>query len=569
MNPASNSLWCVIQRITLDVTAAALETEIIGDHRMKSVNRNTSLLAVFSGLFFAGCSTMYRTEQPITVGSLLDEMVSMESSPCFPEPRYTSKQLTSYDRRSVIPHTPNWHANDDWSGFIRYETNNGRVEKVLFDENGPGVLTRIITTGGAEGVNLRFYLDDDKEATLLIPGYDISKFPATVPSGMMYLHETYPRHQGCSFYLPIPYQKRCRITVDNLDRGYVYHVNYRTYEPGVKVKTFTLKEAVRLKSKMAAVSEKLYNPETYLRGEVSKRKKMSLNSVLHLELPPGSQAVRTLNFNISGYNKADYEQLMRGLIVKIVFDGTQTVWVPLSDFSGAGLGSPKVDSWYLAADGAGTIIVRFVMPYKRSASVELVNITNVQADAVIKAYISDWKWHGNTLYFHASWRQERGLLTNNGNEYSMAALKGRGVYKGDVLSLVNHTPRWYGEGDEHIWVDDDAFPSHFGCGTEDYYNTTYAPIHVFHTPFGGAPRADDEAAKGCNTFFRTRNLDVIPFDHKLRFDFELLSWDTGTVDYASTVYWYGDLVSKALTPSFENEALQPLEVLKSFKPGRL
>lgn len=85
------------------------------------------------------------------------------------------------------------------------------------------------------------------------------------------------------------------------------------------------------------------------------------------------------------------------------------------------------------------------------------------------------------------WRQENGWKPTKGSTTTWPRCPGRGVFKGDVLSLYNWCPRWYGEGDEHIWVDGESFPSHFGCGTEDYYNTTYAPIHVYHFPFGGAP----------------------------------------------------------------------------------
>lgn len=91
------------------------------------------------------------------------------------------------------------------------------------------------------------------------------------------------------------------------------------------------------------------------------------------------------------------------------------------------------------------------MPYRSSARVELENITSYDAKATLSANVSPWKWYDNTLYFHASWRQENGLETNKGLDYDMASLSGRGVFKGDVLSLYNWCPRWYGEGDEHIW----------------------------------------------------------------------------------------------------------------------
>ena len=54
---------------------------------------------------------------------------------------------------------------------------------------------------------------------------------------------------------------------------------------------------------------------------------------------------------------------------------------------------------------------------------------------------------------------------------------------------------------------------------------------------------------GYNSFFRVRCLDGIPFNQQLKFDFELLGWENGTVDYSSTVFWYGDLSSQAVGSS--------------------
>ena len=494
----------------------------------------------------------------ITLSGLMDEMVSQENDVCFPVPYYAAKQLTSYDRRSVLPGTPSWFSNDDFAGFIRYEANNGRVEKVLFDEKGPGVITRIITTGSDKDANLRFYFDGEKEASITIPSYDISKFPVDIPAGMIYMHEHYPTTQGCSFYYPIPYREGCKITVDNVNRVYVYHVNYRQYEPGTEVETFTVEKAKELDVKAQETGNKLLHPSTYSENGITKGATLKPKDMLCLDLPAGSKAIRTLNFKVQGYNPEEYGQLMRGLIVKISFDGVQTVEAPLSDFSGGGMGSPAVDSWYLSADGKGNIALRFVMPYKKDGFIEVENITGYTAETTVNACVSDWEWLPNTLYFHAGWRQECDLQTNVYKEYNMATLSGRGIFKGDVLSLYNYCPTWYGEGDEHIWVDEEELPSHIGCGTEDYYNTTYAPIHVYHNPFGGAPREDDEASRGYNTFVRTRNLDVIPFNQKLRFDFELISWKDGKVDYSSTVFWYGDLDSKLVNPTPKEAALYVL-----------
>ena len=113
---------------------------------------------------------------------------------------------------------------------------------------------------------------------------------------------------------------------------------------------------------------------------------------------------------------------------------------------------------------------------------------------------------------------------------------------------------WYGEGDEKIWVDGEDFPSHFGTGVEDYYNGSWAPVVPFHTPFGGAPRADLANSQGYNAFFRTRNLDAIPFERTLKFDMEMLGWRDNKVDYATTIFWYGDATSRPHASSGVDDA---------------
>ena len=103
-------------------------------------------------------------------------------------------------------------------------------------------------------------------------------------------------------------------------------------------------------------------------------------------------------------------------------------------------------------------------------------------------------------------------------------------------------------------MDDDTFPSHFGTGTEDYYNSSWAPVVPFYTPFGGAPRADLESSHGYNAFYRTRHLDGIPFNKSFKFDIEMLGWKRGEADYATTIYWYGDPEAQVFGTSGIEEA---------------
>ncbi|RVU01122.1 DUF2961 domain-containing protein [Mucilaginibacter limnophilus] len=494
----------------------------------------------------------------VTLASLLEEMISFDSQVNYPVQSYTCKQVSSYDRRTISPDKPGWFANDDGAGYVRLDSINGRKEKVMFEAEGPGVVTRIWMTTLIKNGVLRFYFDGSKIPAFEIQGYDMNKTPfyAGKALSLTHTHYTPEGKGGNTFMLPLPYQKSCRITFEEPDYSKkiprYYHINYRTYKPGTQVQTFTLAEAASLQSRIEDVNSRLLNPPTFTGGE-----KQSLSAQIDsgervsIDLPKGTFAIKNLAIDIKG-NKGDYGIMMRNVILKIKFDGKETVRVPLSDFSGAGFGSRKVDSWYISADGKGSVTSRWVMPYKSSAQIELENLSPFPVTASVILNCAPWSWGANTLYFHTSWKEEKNIPLNNqydndseNLDWNFVTLSGRGIYKGDLMTLFNYAPDWYGEGDEKIWVDDDKFPSFIGTGTEDYYNCSWAPVVPFYTPFGGAPRADNTSSYGYNSFLRTRNLDNILFTRQLKFDLEMLSWNKGKEDCSTTVFWYGDAGSSA------------------------
>lgn len=124
-------------------------------------------------------------------------------------------------------------------------------------------------------------------------------------------------------------------------------------------------------------------------------------------------------------------------------------------------------------------------------------------------------------------------------DWDLNTIEGHGVFMGETFAVYNHMHVWYGEGDQKLWVDGAKFPVEYGTGTEDYYNTSWAPVVLYQTPFANAPRADNADSFGYNTFTRTRNLDAVPFNKSFRFSLETLGWKDGFADFAATTYWYG------------------------------
>ena len=251
-----------------------------------------------------------------------------------------------------------------------------------------------------------------------------------------------------------------------------------------------------------------------------------------------------LAVTINTAKEKDKAQVLRSTILKIRFDDQQTVWCPVGDFSGSGVGGKPLQSWYRTVSIDGKIISRWLMPYKESAMISFTNLSDVDISISLMATVSDWSWDESTMYFHASWKQTchvpiRKSEEDNPIEWNFNTIKGKGVYLGNTLAVYNHMHKWYGEGDQKIWVDNESFPSEFGTGTEDYYNASWAPVVLYQTPFANAPRADSPDSYGYNTFTRTRILDAVPFTKSFRMSLEMLGWENGEADFAVTTYWYG------------------------------
>jgi hypothetical protein len=265
---------------------------------------------------------------------------------------------------------------------------------------------------------------------------------------------------------------------------------------------------------------------------------IAANSDHSIDMPKGPAAVRRLELRLAVDPLSSPERALRSLVLQMQCDDESTVWCPVSDFFGSGVGLNPVQSWYRTVDTNGTLTCRWVMPYRENARINLINLSGNPIQISLRATVSPWSWDDRSMHFHAAWHYEAGLKTPPLRDWNYVKLEGRGVYVGDTLALFNPIATWYGEGDEKIWVDGESFPSHLGTGTEDYYGFSYAPMPVHQTPFCGEPRIDQEMTQGHNTLTRTRNLDAIPFRRSLQFDMELISWKPMSLIYAATTYWY-------------------------------
>lgn len=492
--------------------------------------------------------TSISAAQTITFKSLLNEMVNRDTIARFPDPAYTCKQFSSYDRKSISPDdSETWFANGDASQYLRVEENDGRKEWVMMDTAGPGAIVRL-WSANPKGT-LRVYLDGSDEPAIEAPMTDILSGKWLVESPLSAV-----KSRGWNLYLPIPYAKHCKVTSDS--DGFYYQINYRTYESGTKVQSFTDEAVADASQALDHAMHLLSNREQEqvpAGVPVNQRARIRPGESLSMELPAGPNAIRALVFSLSAADKA---AALRSLVVEATFDGQQTIWCPLGDFLGTGIGATKLTDWYRITQSQGGGIVAWVMPYEKSGTIKLTNHSSALIQAAVMAFVSPWEWDDRSMHFHSTWKQDNPIPTRPMRDWNYATITGRGVYIGDNLAVVNPVKTWWGEGDEKIYVDGESFPSHFGTGTEDYYGYAWCWPETFEAPFHSQPRCDGPGNYGHTTVSRIRSLDAIPFNQSLQMDMEIWHWKDCDVGYAATTYFY------ALPGATTNIAPQPQEAAR-------
>jgi hypothetical protein len=494
----------------------------------------------------------------VSLGSLLEEMSRYDSIARWPSPEFKCLQASSHDRKTVAPDQPGWFANDDHTQFIRTEEIQGRKENVMMEAEGPGCIVRFwLTTIKNKKGTLRIYLDGQETPALVFPAYDLLAGDLKLAEPLAQPHPGYSpvENGGNTLMLPIPYATHCKVTWEDGGEGpRYYQINYRRYAPGTVVETFTPQVLEAARKQISEVSKSLLNPPPPAAGRsLSMDQTLFAGKSANIALPAGGGAVREFEFRLTPKDPAKAEAALRSTIVRFQFDGKETVWCPVSDFFGSGVGVNPLASWYRTVSPDGTMICRWTMPYEESGGLTLENIGGEDVKIAARLSVSPWKWDGRSMHFHTAWHSETGLSTNPPRDWNYVNLTGRGVYAGDTLSLFNPVATWYGEGDEKIRVDGEATPSHFGTGTEDYYGYSFAPRGIMQTPFCNQIRVDQQMTQGYNILTRTRNLDGIPFSKSLAFDIELISWKPTRLNYSAATHWY------AFPGSTSNREPQPVE----------
>lgn len=463
---------------------------------------------------------------PVGVDTLLRRETDLSQLPRLRD--WTSSLQSSYDRSG---------GNGDAQNFPAMTG----TTATLADRTGPGAVVRLWSAN--PNGQIKIYIDDAPAPVVDVPFAKL--FDGSLPAFAPPL--TLASSGGFYSYLPIPYAKRCRITVDG-PQGLYYQVNSLTFAPDTPVRPFALPLTDADQAALQAAVHAWQSPAVSAppAAEYSPRPvALDAGRTQTLGEYRGPGTIRYLE--LVAPKSAD----LRRLVLRGYFDGHHApdIEAPVADFFGSGYGRKPFTSLLLSQSEMGAMEARFPMPFARSARFTVENGTGSSLGVVWNVGMTHDPFHPEDEgYFHAQWSQE---VTKRGLPHVWAKVQGqRGHFVGVVQTMAGGRGLGFLEGDEQFRVDAQTWgvsrvPTSVvgpwnGTGAEDCFNSGwYFDKGANALPVNGALVKDQSGRTGRINAYRWFLNDAPIFQQSLDAQIEHGGAnDAPNTYYSSVAYWY-------------------------------
>ncbi|MFH1264222.1 MAG: glycoside hydrolase family 172 protein [Planctomycetota bacterium] len=485
-------------------------------------------------------------QETLGYADLVDRMLDLERLAVLPAEGETCKQWSSWDRGSQYDEATgkyvHWDANGDGHHFIRKEGES----VVMAEMEGPGCIWRIWSALAEQG-RVRIYLDGSDKPAVDLPFvnyFDGKTPPFNYPALSYNLADLGCR--GQNLYLPIPYQKSCKIVADE-GWGRYYQFVYTTYPEGTKVPTFSTALAAEHADAIQKVNDFFASslgadPAGTRAGEQVESGSVSIpaGESVRIELT-GPRAITAMRAKMDLSDREDEMAALRRILVRITWDGQPepAVWCPLGDFCGTAPGVNLYKSLVTGMCEEKGGYAYWYMPFATSALVELVNEDDVDREVeyeIVHAPLS--RPFEGLGHFHSKWHRDvHELSEDRWPDWVMLKTEGRGRFLGVMLHVWDPRPGWWGEGDEKFFVDGEKYPSTFGTGSEDYFGYAWCHPGLFQRAFHCQTMT--QGNHGHQSLLRWQIADNVSFQTSFEGSIEKYhrteEWGT---EYACVACWY-------------------------------
>jgi hypothetical protein len=484
----------------------------------------------------------------------------MERLAVLPVPGEKCAQWSSYDRKSQYNSATDtyegWDANGDGSGLIREE--NGQL--VLAEMEGPGVLWRIWSALPKDG-HVKIFLDGQEQPVVDLP---FKKYFDGTAKPFTRKNLVYTAAKGVNSYIPIPYQKSCKIVAEK-NWGLYYHFTYTTYPKDTRLPTFTrdltADDAAALDRADKLLEQCGSDPAGQRVGQTTEQVKVTVGPGETVKVADlkGARAITGLSVKMDVPQATDEFGVLRELALRISWDdeAQPSVWSPLGDFFGTAPGVSLYQSLPLGMTTNG-FYSHWYMPFGQRALVELTNDGQEERTvAFTLTHAPLTRPIASLGRFNARWHRDADLDAKRPIDWTILKTEGRGRFCGVMLYIWNPLGGWWGEGDEKFFVDGEKLPSTFGTGSEDYFGYAWCSCEYFNRPYHNQtvsvasngcanPRPAESGGHIANNRFHIG--DNIPFNTSFLAAIEKYFSNERLTHYACVAYWYQEPTAAARAP---------------------
>src|SRR6266404_1252897 len=250
---------------------------------------------------------------------------------------------------------------------------------------------------------------------------------------------------------------------------------------------------------------------------------------------------------------------LKELVLRAYWDGNTkaSIETPIGDFFGLNLGSYQIyESEYLACSPGKSLNCYFAMPYRKSARLTVTNEGKQEVGAFYSNidYMTVTSLPADALYFHAQYRQAAPCVPTTGDaaklnpdgrlNYVYCEARGSGHLMGVTLGVLQNADRWWGEGDEMIFIDDESKPAIIGTGSEDYFLGSWdfggrdGAQPFGHRMYGAPLIAAAERTGGRYCCYRWHGANPVTFERYLKHTMEHGHANNRGDNFFSVGYWY-------------------------------
>lgn len=378
------------------------------------------------------------SSQQLSYTDLLKRLHDQEQLTFVPDPGEKTATFSSYDRSSKYDTLQqkyvSWGANGDGDGFIRKEGD----ELVVFEADGPGVIWRFWSALAKEG-HIKIYIDGQKNPIIDKPFRAFFEtFEEDIPP-MNFPELVKTLSRGRNSFIPIPYQKHCKITFTG-DWGAYYHIIYSNLPKNQSVDSFdgnyTNEERIAL-----AETDWLLGKRGYLaKNDDRKGQRLSVSlgpserkRVLNLT---GSGAIKRMEVELERLNK---DNALKNIWMDFSWDEhyPSAVHSPIGLFFGSGETFNPFRAQPVGVIG-NKLYSNWVMPYTKKA--ELVFENKGELPISLTLYLEqseEIENKVNPLRFHSSY------LADNEQSVPIMTANAQVVFDFEGLSYQG----WTVEGD--------------------------------------------------------------------------------------------------------------------------